>query len=149
MSGHKQPIADSTCLSCWDDVSSENYVEYRASPDSPWSPSGFCEMCVNILIQSQWKKYTESLSTTNCKAEQRRLLERGPPVNVSDKTAMPCPGGDHAEVHSLWYMSNGEERSGKLEGSLEGEAREKYWQEQRAFYITDEPDDEEDDAKPA
>jgi hypothetical protein len=139
---HGKPVDDMTCMSCWDDVSSENYVEYRSSATSTWSPSGFCEMCVGMLLKGQWKKYTESLSTTTCKAEQRRLLERGPPINVSDKTAMPCPDGDHAEVHSLWYMSDGEEHSAKLDGSLEGDARQTYWKNQKEFYILEEPDEE-------
>ena len=63
--------------------------------------------------------YTTSLAKTTCKAEQRRLLAKGPPINVSDPKALLCPDG--GEVHSLWYMSDGSERSAKLEGSFEGE----------------------------
>ena len=41
-------------------------------------------------------------------------------VNLSDKTALPCP--DDGEVYSLWYMCiPEEEQSGKLKGSLIGQ----------------------------
>jgi hypothetical protein len=40
-------------------------------------------------------------------------------VNISDKTALPCP--DDGEVAALWFMSTGQEHSPKLEGSLVGE----------------------------
>lgn len=78
-------------------------------------------MCVEQLLKTQWTSYKGSLEKTNCKAEQRRLLSRGPPVNLRDPEALPTP--DDKEVHSLWYGSVGELRSAKLEGSLEGEVR--------------------------
>ncbi len=143
---HGSPIKDSSCACCWEDLSVENYVEYRAQADGEWKPSGFCEDCVKMLLQSQWKTYTDGLAKTTCKAEQRRMLEKGPPINVSDKSALPCPDGTekgNAEVHSLWYMSDGQEHSAQLEGALTGEDRTRYWEEQKAFYIVDEVDDEE------
>jgi len=141
MSNHAEPQEGATCASCWDDLGKETYVEYQAEAAGAWLPSGFCQECIGMLLKSQWKKYKESLSTTTCKAEQRRLLERGPPVNISDKNALPCPAGAHAEVYKLWYMSDSEEHSAKLEDSLDGEQRELYWAEQRAFYIVDEKED--------
>lgn len=141
---HATPAEGATCASCWDDLGKETYVEYKADSAGAWLPSGFCQDCIGMLLKSQWTKYKESLSTTTCKAEQRRLLDRGPPVNLSDKNALPCPTGAHAEVYMLWYMSDGEEHSAKLEGSLEGEERERYWNEQKAFYIIDEKEDEEE-----
>ncbi len=65
-------------------------------------------------------------------------------MNLSDKTALTCPGGDNSEIDALWYMSDGQEHSAKLEGSLEGEARQAYWNEMRSFHIKDEVDDPED-----
>ena len=70
-------------------------------------------------MKSQWSTYTTALSKTTCKAEQRRLLARGPPINISDPKALECPDG--GEVHSLWYMADGKEYSAKLEGSYVGE----------------------------
>jgi hypothetical protein len=144
MSDHESPKDGSTCASCWDDLSSGNYVEYRGEAAGPWLSSGFCQGCIEVLLKNQWAKYDESFRASTCKAEQRRLLLRGPPVRLSDKTALPCPGqGDHAEVHVLWFMSDGQEHSAKLEGSLEGEARQAYWDEMKSFHIKDEADDPE------
>ena len=39
-------------------------------------------------------------------------------------------------------MSDGQEHTAKLEGSLLGEARQKYWDEQQSFYIKDEAEEE-------
>ena len=62
----------------------------------------------------------------------------------------PCPDGTekgNAEVHSLWYKSDGEEHSAQLEGALIGEERKTFWDEQKAFYIVDEPEEEEEKEK--
>ena len=48
----------------------------------------------------------------------------------------------NGEVHSLWYMSDGLEHSAQLEGSLTGKDRDRYWDEQKAFYIVDEADED-------
>ena len=106
-------------MCCWDDMDSSNYVEYQGSENSEWFASGFCQMCIEHLLTSQWELYTNALKTTTCKAEQRRLLKCGPPINLKDVKALPCP--EDGEVHKLWYMSNGEEKSAKLHGSLIGE----------------------------
>jgi hypothetical protein len=106
-------------MSCWDDIDDNNYVEYRATANGDWQPSGFCETCVSYLLKTQWDLYTSALAKTTCKAEQRRLLKAGPPVNLKDAKALPCP--DEGEVHSLWFKSDSAEHSAKLEGSLTGE----------------------------
>ena len=116
---HQTPLDGATCMSCWDDVDQSNYVEFRASESAVWTASGFCETCVGYLLKSQWEIYTSALAKTTCKAEQRRLLQSGPPINLKDAKALPCP--DEGEVHSLWYMSDGEVHSAKLDGSLTGE----------------------------
>lgn len=41
-------------------------------------------------------------------------------VNISDRTALPCPSEDSPEVYSLWSMATNEEFSAKLAGSLTG-----------------------------
>ena len=118
-SAHGTPTAGSSCMCCWEDLTGENYIEYKSSIDSPWLPSGFCRDCINTLIQHQFDTYKKSLAETKCKAEQRRLLQQGPPINISDKTALVCPDG--GEVYLLWQMIDGTERSAKLDGSLVGE----------------------------
>ena len=110
---------DTSCSCCWDDIDASNYVEYKSSPDSEWFPSGFCVNCIQHLIDAQWDTYVNGLAKTTCKAEQRRLLQRGPPINVRDPKALACP--EDGEVHLLWFMNDGLEHSAKLTGSLEGE----------------------------
>jgi hypothetical protein len=70
------------------------------------------------------------------------MLQAGPPINLKDKTALPCP--DDSEIYSLWYMIDNNEHSAKLKGSLEGEERQKYWNEQKKFYIVDEEEKQEE-----
>jgi hypothetical protein len=114
------------CSSCWEDITATNYVEYFPTPSIEehaepvqWTMSKYCEDCVKYLLQTQWKIYTDALAKTTCKAEQRRLLKRGPPINLRDDEALPCP--EKGEVQSLWFLSDGLEHSAKLEGSLVGE----------------------------
>src|SRR5687768_13407361 len=115
---HKLPAEGATCMSCWDDIDSSIYVEFKTSENSEWLPSGFCENCVKHLLDNQWELYTSALAKTTCKAEQRRLLKIGPPINIKDHTALACPDG--GEVFLIWYMSDGQEHSAKLKGSLMG-----------------------------
>ena len=57
--------------------------------DAPWKPALICTECIGELIATQYKTYTHTLAHPSCAAEQRRLLEAGPPVNVSVRPAMP------------------------------------------------------------
>lgn len=117
---HKSEVpAELTCACCWDDITSSNYVEYKASESSEWLTSGYCMTCIEQLIETQWDQYVNGLANSTCKAEQRRLLNRGPPINIRDPKALPCP--DDAEVFQLWYMIDNSTHSAKLKGSLEGE----------------------------
>ena len=140
MNEHKtSPPSDLTCACCWDDINEENYVEYQSSENSSWMPSLYCSTCIDHLLNTQWEIYVNALAKTTCKAEQRRLLQKGPPINISDKKALPCP--DDGEVYMLWTLKDKQEKSPKLKDSLTGEERQKFWDEQSAFYIKDEPDD--------
>jgi hypothetical protein len=123
---HSAPSSGSTCACCWDDLSNENYVEYQPQSSSAeetanggWLPAGFCENCTEHLLRTQFPLWTEALAKSTCLAEQRRLLKRGPPVNLRDDKALPCP--ENGEVAKLWYMRTNEEKVAKLEGSLAGE----------------------------
>jgi hypothetical protein len=118
MSIHSLPT-EITCACCWDDINEKNYVEYKSSKDSDWLASGYCETCINQMLDTQWETYTNGLAKTTCKAEQRRLLTRGPPINLRDSKVLPCP--DDGEVYSLWFMSDNNEHSARLKGSLIGE----------------------------
>lgn len=141
--GHKSSQEGQTCSCCWDDITTENnnYVEYRAVASGDWLPSGYCQGCIEVLLSSQWQNYIKSLETTTCKAEMRRLLERGPPINIRDPKALPCP--NDGEVFELWYQSDNQVHSAKLTGSLEGKEREVFWNEKSAFYVASEPEETE------
>mmetsp|Transcript_9061 Transcript_9061/g.13536 ORF Transcript_9061/g.13536 Transcript_9061/m.13536 type:complete len:144 (+) Transcript_9061:29-460(+) len=134
---HGKPEAGMECMSCMDDISEENYAEYFVQ--GKWLPSKFCVDCVETLLSSQWERYLTMLEKASCKAELRRLLERGPPQRIFDKNALPCPDG--CEVEELWYSNENALKSSKLRGALEGEEREIWWQEKLAFEKTfeDEP----------
>eukprot|EP01036_Dinobryon_divergens_P033705 gene33705-43563_t len=89
--------------------------------------------------EGEWDLYVNTLAKTTCKAEQRRLLAKGPPSKIHDDKALPVP--ENAQVELLWYSSDSLEHSSKLLGALEGEARTKYWEDQKLFYIHDEAED--------
>ena len=137
---HGSPSEGATCLCCWDDIISSNFVEYRAISEGQWLPSGFCEMCIDQLIKTQWETYVKAIEKTTCKAEMRRLLQRGPPINVRDIKALPCP--DDGEVFSLWYSSDSNEHSAKLDGSLTGDERDTFLKEKINFFAENEPEEE-------
>ena len=167
--GAHHPVPhDKQCACCFEDLSNSNYAEYLPYPHEEnnnhplWTPSPYCADCIEHLLRTQWSIYTEALAKTTCKAEQRRLLTRGPPINLRDDRALPCPA--NGEVHKLWYHHGNTEKDAKLEYSLVGEVsqqhvyfililssfpsqsqeRDSYWKEQMQFYCLDENDEEEE-----
>ena len=48
---------------------------------------------------------------------------------------MPCGEDGKDEVHALWFASEGAVKPAKLDGSLTGDARAKYWAEQKEFRL--------------
>lgn len=111
-----EPPAGSSCLVCFEDLSRENAVGYKPSKHAGWSLSTFCVDCVKHLLKIQYHKYLDTLATTTCAKEQRTLLDRGPPVNVSDRLGFP--EAESAEVYSLYDFGSAEPLSPRLEGSL-------------------------------
>jgi hypothetical protein len=123
--GHHAIESGASCACCFEDLTPHNYVEYLPYPSAVndnqplWLPAQYCQDCIQQLLSTQWSTYTEALLKTTCKAEQRRLLTRGPPINLRDDRAMPCPNNE--EIHKLWLSSTDEVRSAKLDFSLIGE----------------------------
>ena len=74
----------------------------------------------------------EQVAKADCKAVLRRLLEKGPPVWLADKHALPLPDDD-THVCKLWFSSSGEEVSAMLDGALDGAEREAKWDELKAI----------------
>ena len=103
------------------------------------------EQCVvQQLLDSQFHTFVERVKTTDCQAELKRLLDAGPPIYVSDKLGFPLEEGD-THVINLWYASDGQERSAKLDGAVEGEERQKLWDELCKFIIVEGKEKGDDD----
>ena len=69
----------------------------------------------------------------DCAAAVKRLVTKGPPVYLSDtnqRDATPLVDGE-THVESFWYMSSNRIVSGKLQGALEGKARDSLWDSQK------------------
>ncbi|GMI04290.1 hypothetical protein TrVE_jg1525 [Triparma verrucosa] len=135
---HGKPTPDMCCLCSYEDITEEdgNYVEYMSSPSLTWSPSLFELPMITHLLSTQFSTYMSRVKSTDCQAELRRLLASGPPVWVSDKTALPLPEGD-THVERLWYAKDGKERSARLVGSVVGEERERLIEELRKFVVVE------------
>ena len=102
------------------------------------------------LLSSQFHDFVDRVKKTDCQAELRRLLKEGPPIYISDKHAMPLPDGE-THIVALWYASDPtNEFSAKLDGAVEGEEREKLWNELKEFIVVEGKEegdeDKEDDA---
>ncbi|KAK1743987.1 hypothetical protein QTG54_005584 [Skeletonema marinoi] len=125
-------------------------VEFQSYPSMKWQPAQF-ELCVvQQLIDTQFQQYVDRVKKTDCQAELRRLLASGPPIYVSDKVALPL-AEEETDTHvcKLWFAVDGQERTAKLTGAVEGEEREKLWTELKEFIIVEgkEEGDEDDEKK--
>jgi hypothetical protein len=124
-------------------------VEYQSAPSMQWQPAMFEMSVVERMRQSQFHDFCNRVRETDCQAELRRLLAHGPPIYLSDPHGLPLPEGD-THVVQLWYASDNQERSAKLDGAVEGEEREKLWEELKKFLIVEgkeEGDDDEEESK--
>lgn len=101
---------------------------------------------VEKLLSEQFEQYVERVKKTDCQAELRRLLASGPPIYLEDKHAFPLDEGD-THVVNLWFASDNQERSAKLKGAVEGEEREKLWNELKQFIIVEGKEEGDDDEK--
>jgi len=142
-----KPLKGASCMVCYEDIEEANYLEYQTSEGSQWFPSRFCSECVESIRQSQFGKYISDLAKTTCAKEQKRLLERGPPINIHDTHGFPESDGE--EIYSLWSLATKQVITAKLEGSLEGEERLKLWEAEKAFIIHNEAEVEEDGPPPS
>ncbi len=117
---------------CCEDLTINNYAEYLPYPpedgmvsemeweEAGWLPSPYFSNCIETeFLPNQLDRWIDSLQKATCKAEQRRILTPGPPINSKDVKGMPCP--NNGEVYKLWYSKDNVEKVAKLEGSLVGE----------------------------
>jgi len=105
-----------------------------------WKPALFELSVIQQLLNDQFEQYVERVKTTNCQAELRRLLASGPPIYISDKHGLALDESEEYVI-KLWYACDGNERSAKLKGALEGEERMKLWEELKSFIIVEGKED--------
>lgn len=101
---------------------------------------------VEELLKTQFHDYVHKVRTTDCQAELRRLLASGPPVYIHDKHALALEESDE-HVCKLYFASDQQERSALLDGALQGEEREKLWEELKEFIIVQGKEEGDDDDK--
>jgi len=112
-----------------------------------WKPALFEKSIVETLLETQYHQYIKTSRTTECLAELKRLVKKGPPVYISDPFGLPldnddvgieggiesnggsvCDGKninvdgdnnnkDNPRIEKLWFGSDGKERSAMLHGS--------------------------------
>ncbi|POM73225.1 hypothetical protein PHPALM_9941 [Phytophthora palmivora] len=141
---HGKPAAGLECMATMDDITEEdgNYCEFQTAPSGLWYPALFCSDVVEQLLSSQFHTYMKKVQEADCKAELRRLVAKGPPIWLEDKHALPVPDGD-THITNVWFAKDNEERSAKLDGAVEGEARDALWKELQQLMDAMEEDKEE------
>lgn len=115
------------------------YAEYQGVADGPWLSAGCCKACIVTMRDRQFTDFVHGLQNATCAAQHRRMLANGPPINVREVTTLPCP--DDGEIVGLWFCDEGD-TSPQLKGSLTGEARLEWWEEQKKFAPANETDDD-------
>jgi len=120
-------------------------VEYQSHPSGTWKPALFEDSIVDQLLGEQFEQYVDRVKKTDCQAELKRLLAKGPPVYIEDKHALSL---DEADTHvvKLWFAKDNKEVSAKLKGAVEGDERDKLWEELKQFIVV-EGKEEGDDAE--
>jgi hypothetical protein len=119
-------------------------VEFQGYPSMKWKAALYEQSVVQQLLDSQFHDFINTVKTTDCQATLRRLLAAGPPIYIFDKHALPLEEGD-THVVKLWYASDNKERSAKLDGAVEGEERQKLWDELKQFIIVEGKEEGDDD----
>jgi len=149
-SNHGKPLPGMCCLCTMEDITEEdgNYVEYQVYPSLKWKPAQFESCVVQQLLEQQFEQYISRVKKTDCQAELRRLLDKGPPIYISDKHGLPLDTEDGDEyIIKLWFASDGPgvERSAVLKKAKQGEERQKLWDELNKFIIVDGKEEGDDD----
>ena len=98
------------------------------------------------MLQSQFEDYIIRIKKTDCQAELKRLLAKGPPVTIADEHGLPLEEGE--TVEELWFASRNTTESAVLEGAKQGQDRQVLWDELKEFIVVEgkeEGDDAEED----
>ena len=130
---HGKPPEGLECMATLEDITEENFVEYRSMPSGLWLPAKFSKEVVEMLLQTQFGKYMSDVekASKDCAAAVRRLVVKGPPIYLSDVNALPLAKEEDGFIDLFWFAAEQKEVSAKLEGALEGEEREELWSAQK------------------
>jgi hypothetical protein len=109
-----------------------------------WKPALYEASVIDRLLSEQFHKYIERVKTSDCQAELRRMLKNGPPIYIEDKHALPLDDGD-SNIIKLWFARDEKEVPAKLDGAVEGEERDKLWEELNKFIIVEGKEEGDDD----
>lgn len=159
VSPHGEPPEGLECLVTMEDITSDNYVEYQCYPSLVWKPAKIEQAVIEELLRTQFHVFKERVNQADCQAELMRLLATGPPIYVSDPYGLPLSEDanddtivgsrttDDEDTHivQLWFASDNQERSAKLDGAVEGEERDKLWQELKQFRDVEGKEDGDDE----
>jgi hypothetical protein len=117
---HGTPSEDMECMATMEDITQEdgNYCEYRTMPSGRWHKSLYCSAVVQRMINTQFPEYISGVRKADCAADLKRRLDKGPPIWVSDKHALPIPEED-THIERVWFAKEGKEYSAKLRGCVE------------------------------
>jgi hypothetical protein len=116
------------CVVCCDTIDEKTFVLYKDQKEGEWKSSSFCSSCVKHMIKTSWKTYVDKIEKADCADALKKSVNIGPPINFRDQ-GVPCENKTK-EVQSFYY--DGESQSAKLEGSLIGEERTKWWDNVKA-----------------
>lgn len=117
---HAAPSDGMECMATMEDITLEdkNYCEYQTMPSGKWQPSLYSATVVRRLICTQFGEYISGVRKADCEADLKRRLNKGPPIWVEDKHALPIPEAD-THICRFWFEEDGKEYSAKLKGCVE------------------------------
>ena len=120
---HGGPSDGMECMATMEDITDEdkNYCEYQTAPSGTWRPALYSADVVRRLICTQFADYISGVRKADCEADLKRRLNKGPPIWVEDKHALPVPEPD-THICRVWFAEDGKEYSAKLKGCVEVKA---------------------------
>ncbi|KAK8803737.1 hypothetical protein WA158_001431 [Blastocystis sp. Blastoise] len=112
------------CPICMENITKDNYIEYRISENSPWIPCQACDDCIEIIRSGAMKRYLHDLLHADCRRSQLRVLHKGPPYYLDMSEVFPnlesCP------IKEIWHSKNDTITSGKVDDALEENERKEF-----------------------
>lgn len=108
------------CASCLGDLTNDVSVTYQDNENSEWKECVFCKTCIDYMLETKWSDFMASLKKINCKAEFKRIVMSGPPINLRDNS-IQC-SNESKEVYK--FKCDNEEFSAKLKDSFVGSVRD-------------------------